>query len=191
MPAFTDDLHAARELKAGNMDALGYFYQLYHQQLYHFLLAYCRDEDLAAEMVQTAFMKVWDKKGQLDVAVSPKNWIYTMAKNLVTDALRKAKFRDRFHDNQLPVAEADYGTLNQLVYADYQRMVRNELERLPLRNREVFDLSRTHQLSNREIAETLNISVKAVEKHLTKTLGILRAVFKAKELLFLFLFLKF
>jgi len=61
--------------------------------------------------------------------------------------------------------------------------------KLPKRNQEVFDLSRGQQFSNKEIADQLNISLKAVEKHLTKTLRFLRGVLKDEQLLMLFILL--
>jgi len=60
---------------------------------------------------------------------------------------------------------------------------------LPARNREVFALSRNTHLSNIEISQQLNISVKSVEKHITKTLRYLRDFLKTQHILFLSCFL--
>lgn len=187
MELFTSDTQAAQELKGGNMAALGYFYQLYHRQLYQFLQAYCRDHDLAEEMVQCSFLKIWEKRHRIDVEKSMKNWIYTLAKNLLIDQLRQRRSQEKVWDNHPPAVEEDYSTLNQIIYADYQRVVSSGLLRLPARNQEVFDLSRAQQRSNKEIAEQLNISVKAVEKHLTKTLRFLKGFLKDQQLLVLFI----
>lgn len=189
MELFTSDTQAAQELKGGNMDALGYFYQLYHHQLYQFLHTYCRDHDLAEEMVQCSFVKAWEKRHQVDTAKSAKNWIYTIAKNLLIDSLRQTKYQEKVWNNRKAASEEDYSTLDQIVYADYQRVVSSVLLKLPARNQEVFDLSRSQQLSNKEIATLLNISVKSVEKHLTKTLRFLRGFLKDQQLLILFIIL--
>lgn len=190
MELFTDDRHAAQELKDGNVEALGYFYRLYEQQLHQFLYAYCRDHDLAEDMIQCAFLKIWDKRKHIDGARSTKNWIYTIAKNLTIDTLRQSRYQEKVWTLRPAGTEADDSTLDQIIYADYQRMVSSVLMKLPKRNQEVFELSRAQQFSNKEIADQLNISLKAVEKHLTKTLRFLRAVFKDQQLLIFFLLLK-
>lgn len=183
MELFTNDAHAAQELKDGNVEALGYFYRLYERQLYQFLYTYCRDQDLAEEMIQCTFIKVWEKKAHLDASKSAKNWIYTMAKNLLIDSLRQTKRQEKIWSLRQEIPEQDDSTLNQVIYADYQRMISSVLMKLPKRNQEVFELSRGQQFSNKEIADQLNISLKAVEKHLTKTLRFLRGVLKDQLLL--------
>lgn len=191
MQVFTDDAQAARELKDGNIEALGYFYHLYHRQLYQFLFVYSRDHDLAEEMVQNTFVKVWEKRQQINTSQSARNWIYTMARHLQIDALRKTKYQEREWNSRMFVSEEDHSTSDQLVYADYQRMVSAVLLKLPARNQQIFGLSRSSQLSNREIAAELNISVKAVEKQLSKTLQFLRTFLKAQQLLTFFILLNF
>lgn len=189
MELFVNDVHAAQELKDGNVEALGYFYRLYERQLYHFLYAYCRDQDLAEEMIQCTFIKVWEKRTHLDHSKSAKNWIYTMAKNLLIDSLRQTKRQEKVWSLYPAIPEQDDSTHNQIIYADYQRMISSVLMKLPKRNQEVFDLSRGQQFSNKEIADQLNISLKAVEKHLTKTLRFLRGVLKDEQLLMFFILL--
>lgn len=62
----------------------------------------------------------------------------------------------------------------ELLYDELQRQIADVLRRLPERSRQVFVMSRFEGLKNKEIAERLDISVKVVEKHVTKSLAMLR-----------------
>lgn len=186
---FKNDPEAALALKNGNMKALEYFYNTYQTALRLFLKAYCGDEALAEEMTQEAFIRLWEQKHRINEQLSVKNFLYTIAKNKATDQLRKSRNQTKILQLQYtPDAEERSSTLDRVILADYNRMLSAALSQLPARNREVFALSRTSNMSNGEISKTLNISVKAVEKHITKTLHFLRIVLKKHQILGLLVF---
>lgn len=183
MQLFINDSEAAKALKSGDMQALEYFYNCYQKPAAHFLKAYCRDETLAEEMVQDAFLQLWENREKINASQSVRNLLFTIAKNKVIDQLRKARRKEKFFQLQRSNQPESYHTLDQVILADYQSVLSCVLKQLPARNREVYTLSRTAQLSNTEISERLNISVKAVEKNMTKTLHFLRLFLKKQQIL--------
>lgn len=183
MQLFKNDAEAAQALKAGNMQALEYFYNCYQQPASQFLKTYCRDQVLAEEMVQDAFLQLWENRAKINAERSVKNFLFTIAKNKATDQLRKTQHREKIFQLQLNDQPQSYSTLDQVILADYQKVLSGVLLRLPVRNQEIFHLSRTTQLSNAEISAQLNISVKAVEKQITKTLHFLRIFLSKQQIL--------
>lgn len=188
---FENDFEAATALKDGNMRGLEYFYNSYQKILHIFLKAYCRDTALVEEITQEAFIQLWENRHKINITLSVKNLLFTIAKNKVIDQMRKASNQARIAKLQQAEKPGHYNTLDHIILADYNRVLSVALNQLPSRNREVFALSRTTHLSNAEISERLNISVKAVEKHITKTLHFLRAFLKEQQIMiFLFIFFK-
>jgi len=191
MHLFENDSEAAAALKNGEMRALEYFYNCYQKTLQLFLKTYCREEGMAEEMTQEAFIQLWENRMQLNPALSTKNLLFTIAKHKALDYIRKTQNQARIIKMRHTEDSGTFSTLDQVILADYNRLLANALQQLPARNREVFALSRTTQLSNMEISQQLNISVKAVEKHITKTLHFLKAFLKSQHILSLLLFLSF
>lgn len=191
MHFFKNDSEAATALRDGNMSALEYFYNSYQNMLHVFLKTYCRDEAMVEEMTQDAFIQLWENKQQVNPQLSVKNLLFTIAKNKALDNIRKTQNQARILKLRHSTAQGTYSTLDQVILADYHRLLAKALLQLPARNREIFALSRTTHLSNSEISQQLNISVKAVEKQISKTLHFLRDFLRTQHILLLLLsFLK-
>lgn len=188
MYLFKNDFEAAAALKDGNMQALEYFYNCYQKILLRFLKTYCRDEALSEEMAQEAFIQLWENRHKINTELNIKNLLFTIAKNKVLDQLRNSRNQARIIKLQQSERIQEYSTLDQVILADYNRLLSVALMQLPARNREIFSLSRITHLSNAEISQRLNISVKAVEKHITKTLHFLRGFLKDQHILMLLIF---
>lgn len=191
MQLFINDLEAAKALKAGDMQALEYFYNCYQKPAAQFLKVYCRDETLAEEMVQDAFLQLWENRERINASQSVKNLLFTIAKNKAIDQLRKIQHREKVFQLQLTDEPKSYSMLDQVILADYHHVLNSVLLQMPARNREIFHLSRNTQLSNAEISQQLNISVKAVEKQITKTLHFLRIFLRKQQIMVLLVLLNF
>jgi len=189
MHLFKNDPEAAAALKDGDMRALEYFYNCYQKTLQLFLRTYCREEGMAEEMTQEAFIQLWENKQKVNPEFSVKNLLFTIAKNKALDHIRKTQNQARIIKLRHTEDHGTFSTLDQVILADYNRLLSDALLQLPARNREVFALSRNTHLSNIEISQQLNISVKSVEKHITKTLRYLRDFLKTQHILFLSCFL--
>jgi len=189
MHLFKNDPEAAAALKDGDMRALEYFYNCYQKTLQLFLRTYCREEGMAEEMTQEAFIQLWENKQKINPEFSVKNLLFTIAKNKALDHIRKTQNQARIIKLRHTEDHGTFSTLDQVILADYNRLLSDALLQLPARNREVFALSRNTHLSNIEISQQLNISVKSVEKHITKTLRYLRDFLKTQHILLLSCFL--
>ena len=134
-----------------------------------------RDSDLSEDLVQDAFVKFWEKKPVLLNAGSAHAYVSKIALNNALMHLREKKRQKRVladFAESTPVANNPIEEESSL--QESEKKIFAVLQRLPPSCREVFILSRYEQMSYKEIASGLDISVKTVENQILKALKILR-----------------
>jgi len=174
------------DLKKGNKKAFTQIFQIYNSRLSHFAKAYVIDPDIAMNMVQDAFLKLWENSKNLKDYTSISAYLYTLTRNNCLNYLKHQKVEAKYHQkitkNSLEL-ELNYGALKRLEYDLYdfeevQRIIDKTIELLSPQCKQVFLLSRFENQSNAEIAEKLGITVKAVEANITRALKIFRLELK-------------
>jgi RNA polymerase sigma-70 factor (family 1) len=145
----------------------------YYESIRLYIYYKIAEKEAADDMAQDVFMVVWEKKSTLRLE-NIKSLLYKIASGLVVDYYRKcdvkADFKKwaSFNDNE-ETASAD----QQVEYKDMMQQYTNALNQMNDGQREVFMMNREEQLTYREIAERLQLSVKAVEKRMSGALKIL------------------
>jgi len=150
-------------------------YNNFYPKLYYFVLEFVPLKDVAENIVQDTFVILWNKRNQLKDDSNLTSYLFTVAKNNALKKLREKKYSQKLFSNALDVGELDLNvetlsTVDTSVYAfmDIEQIIHETLVSLPPQCRKVFELSRFQEMKNREIAEELDISIKTVEKHISK-----------------------
>ncbi len=148
----------------------------HRQALVRFLRRRVGNEEDAAEIAQEAYLRLLRYAGQVD-APALKALLYRIAINLV--AMRARELKTRLQQSEVPVEEAEIASgeatqLQQLVDQERLSQLMAAIRSLPEKCRQVFILSRFHDMSYPQIAAHCGISVKMVEKHITKALAVCR-----------------
>jgi RNA polymerase sigma-70 factor (family 1) len=146
----------------------------YHHRLCVYAFTLSNDHDLSEDIVQNVFMSVWKNKHKLKDDFTIKSYLYKSVYNEFIDQYRKQKSvlaLEKKHIDALStiVEQEDESSLEQLI-----NHVKKEIENLPPKCKQTFLLSKQDGLTNIEIAEYLNVSIKSVEAHITKAFSILR-----------------
>lgn len=131
--------------------------------------------DLAREHVQELFTRVWIKRHLLAPEKQIKAYLYTALNNIIINY-------NKLHVNKSKSLDSvclDY-MLKNLRDEDIRIDVKYALKKLPDKVREVFLMSRIDKFSYAEIAEICNISIKTVEKRMSKAIYLLRKLFNSK-----------
>jgi len=153
-----------------------------------------KNSDIAKDVVQQVFIKLWHKKQEISIQTSIEAYLYRMVINTALNQIEKDKKYTRLDDHPAELMNHETKNLEDNTNEEREKKVRDAIDELPRQCQTVFYLSRFGDLSNKEIAIKLGISVKAVEKHITialKSLRIkLKPLFKSEFVLFLLL-LKF
>lgn len=161
------------ELKNGNDRAFEYIYTLYYKSLTRLSYSIIKDLDKAESLVQDVLIKLWEKRRDLDNVLNIQAYLMMMVRNISIDYLRKEKASQKAHRKNIP-NELVNTTEDQISRNEFEEKLLQSISKLPERCRTAFELSRFENRSNKEIAETMNISVKGVEALIGRSLALLR-----------------
>ncbi len=175
-----------RLIKDGDEKAFGIVFRSYYSGLVRFAVEYVADREVARNLVQNVYMKLWENKSGLIDDENLKGYLYTLTRNEAISYLRHLKVSQKFAEkiqteyenlmlNLDAISNLDFNTFDMV---KLENAIAQTLEELPERCREVFILSRYEQLKNQEIADKLQISVKAVEANITRALRFFREQLK-------------
>jgi len=171
------DAELVRRIRAGDERALEVVFRSHYAGMASFVQRFVRSPDLAEELVQDVFLKLWTKREQLAEIETLRTYLFRAARNTALNYLRRVKLERRWAEEQGTDADppaafaADDDTVEQEVAA----AVKQAIDRLPPRCREIFLMSRDGGLTYAEIARSLDISVKTVETQMGRALKSLRA----------------
>ena len=161
-------------LKDGNLWAFNELFDRYGKRLHRFAVAYLKSTENAEEIVQEVFLKIWNNREEISPDKSFESYLFTIAKNGILNTIRKSKSEQAY----LNFAKLNPGKNvlldEELDFNELERAYKNAVDQLSPRRKEIFLLSRVHSLSNAEIAEKMNISVKTVENQMTSALAEVR-----------------
>lgn len=159
----------------GDEAAFCELYALYKRRLIYFALQFVRSSDFAEDVFQDAFASVWENRRFINPQQPFAPYIYTIIKNRILNLL--AGMEKETQLKKILLANAvNYtnDTETNLLEKDYNVLFEKALATLTEQQRRVFELSRVAQLSHKEIAEQLHISVYTVQQHISASLKSIR-----------------
>lgn len=180
------------QLKNNEVGAFDVVFHKYSEKLFRFSFSLLKNKEDAEGIVQEAFLKIWEKREDIDTTKSFKSFLFTISYNLIVDKLR-LRLKDQEYRSFLVhyFESKSFELKSNMDYDLILGQVRDAVEELPAKRKQIYTLSRELGLSHKEIATRLGISVKTVEnqitlalKHIKKKLG--KEVFPF--VLFIFLF---
>jgi RNA polymerase sigma-70 factor (ECF subfamily) len=132
--------------------------------------------DVAEELVQDVFFKLWSKREQLAEIDALKTYLYRAARNTALNHLRRQKLELAYEEREAAKGEPSTteATDDSATAGELTEAVREAIDRLPTRCREIFLMSRDGGLTYAEIAAELGISIKTVETQMGRALKSLR-----------------
>ena len=170
----TEDI--IRRLKKDDKSAVDELFGYYYPRLYHFSKSILKIETDIDDILQEVFVKIWLNRQKISNAETFSSYIFTITKNEVLNLIR-SNLKDHTFKDELylrSVAE-EYQTQNQLEFDEIKTGIDHLVAALPEKRKQIFILSRTEGLSNKEIAQQLNISEKTVEDHITHAIKYIKS----------------
>ncbi|MDM1384378.1 RNA polymerase sigma-70 factor [Myroides marinus] len=173
MKSNTTDKELVDKIILNNEKAFTMLMDRYHQALCVYAYKLIASEE-AQDLVQNVFIKIWVKRMKLNSEQNIKNLLYKSVFNEFVDTYRKNKKLESIDQKYIDILNnyVDHHSNDDLEYAI--RIMQQEIDKLPEKSREIFILSKRQGLTNQEIADYLNISIKTVESHISKAYGILK-----------------
>ncbi len=186
--------HIAAQIKDGDEKAFAQLYQKHNRPLYWLAFRYLKSQAMAEDAVQEIFFRFWINRAKLDISSNIKSLIYTSLKNHTLNTLRN---EGRAIANNYKILN-DSEQFQEDEYLEFDSDSRSEkvkdiINNLSPRKKEIFELKMDGTLSNEEIATKLNISintVKATYAQIVKELKTVVTADKSTLLVIALLFLK-
>lgn len=149
-------------------------YDQYFESLRGFLYYKTGDVDLAEDLVQEVFIKVWEKRKGIKKETL-KSLLYTMASNLMINHYKHKQVVMNHQGHEMALNKQEYSSPQfVLEEKEFEKRLNSVIASLPEGCREVFLMNRIDKLKYDEIAERLDLSVKAIEKRMSKAISIVR-----------------
>ncbi len=147
------------------------------------------DSEMAEETVQEIFVKIWEKREQLNIETSVKHYLFRSVRNHCLNLLQHEKIKKQYASKILEANHAEIDPEQYFIEVDLLKRIERSIDSLPPKRKEIFRLSREQGMKYKEIADTLNISIKTVEAQMGLALKHLRDELKDFNNHFLTLFL--
>lgn len=173
----TDDRLLFEKIRSGDTKAFEYTFRTYAPRLEAFARKYTTDTDEAEDIVQNAFLKLWERRELLE-NISLTSFLFMLIKNSCLNYLKHNQvagtIEQRIPDinkiEQLYAIDFVSDPSSQLQQKELTESIDQIMNELPPKCKEAFVLSRLNGLKNREIASKMDITEKVVEKHITRAL---------------------
>ncbi len=170
-----NDIEFLNKLKKGNLQAYNHLVDTYHHQLCVYAGSLSRDMYVAEDIVQNVFLKLWEQRYKLNPKFSVKGFLYRAVYNEFINQYRKKVALtsvEEYYSSRLDTIIEDED--NKTEVTNLIALVKQEIQYLPPKCKEMFLLSKQEGLTNVEIAQYLKISIKAVERQMTRAFSIIR-----------------
>lgn len=175
-------------LKSGNEEAFRIIMEKWYSRLFNFANGYLNNEENSKEILQDVFLRLWDHRQKLADNTTLNAYLFTLTRNRCVDLIRRERLMLQFRTDKqkeyLQLSE-NFDALSDPILDDiFARELQVEINRavkgLSEQCQKVFIMSRSTGLRNKEISETLELSEKTVESHLTKALKIIKMELERK-----------
>lgn len=170
-----DERALVLRLIGGDEDAFCELYAAYKNRLIYFAMRFLKSREYAEDIFQDAFAVVWQGRRFINPDASFSAYLYTIVRNRILNQLRDLSNQDKLREQILSQA-VNYTneTKDEIIANDLRQFISRALQQLTPRQREIFQMSRERQMSHREIAEVLGISVNTVQESISISLRTLR-----------------
>jgi RNA polymerase sigma-70 factor (ECF subfamily) len=164
----------------------GAVYTTFFRKSFLYVKSYVHDETVAEDIVSESLIKLWEiLKKEREVKIAPL--LFTILKNRALDYLKREKSKMSAIENigslshremEIRLTTLKISDPEDVFSAEVAQIVQQTLSGLPRKTRLIFEMSRFEGKANKEIAELIGISVKAVEYHISQSLSVLRVSLK-------------
>ncbi|MBN8878478.1 MAG: RNA polymerase sigma-70 factor [Sphingobacteriales bacterium] len=170
-----NEAHLLQRLAAGEQDAFRQVFEQYWDQVYAVGLKISKSPELAKDLAQETFMKLWHQRAQLNAVTNFRAYLNVLSRNLAIDHLRKKVFTADNEDYLLNYFHEGAAMLTgDAEYKELEQILSEAVNQLPPQMQQVFRLSRFEGLSHAEIAARMNITLVTSKSYMVRALAAIR-----------------
>jgi RNA polymerase sigma-70 factor, ECF subfamily len=159
-----DDHTLATAIRNGDNEAFRSFFDRHYPALYRFMASRGMDHDDVQDLIQKAFLTIWEKRDGIDSTKSLRAFLFRIAYNSM---LNHIAYHSKFEDAEFPEFNRDIaGPGNETDHSELLRHINRIVAEMPEKRQMVFQLCFMKQFTYREAAGILEVTVKTVENHM-------------------------
>lgn len=182
------------QIQKGNLKAFETLYFDMQPRLFAFSRKFIDDIEICRDIVQEIFHELWENRQTTFIKTSVKAYLFRVLHNKCLNYIRDRKVEEKYvsfvdfklKETELLFYNQDWEGYKSIFFQEVLQIFKKSMEELPEGCREVMLLSRVEGLSNKEIAEKLDISLRTVENQIYRALKILKVNLKDYLPLFLY-----
>lgn len=156
------------ELAENDKAALGQLYNYYYPRLFNFSRSFLKLHEGIDDILQEVFIKIWRNRKNIYTPNTFNSYVFIITRNLLLNELRSRINNKKVKELIAQQTIAIEFSFEQSEYSDLKEKFEEAINQLPVRQKEVFLLSRIEGLSHKEIAKKLAITSKTVEYHIAR-----------------------
>lgn len=172
-----DERYIIAGLKNKDKTVFDFVFTYYYAGLCTYARRWVNDPDVAEDLVQDFFVRLWTNSSKIEISTSLKSYFFTSVKNRAINHLKHFKVREKFGVQAMNRPTEEYSNW-EFTEPELTELIEKGMQKLPPRCREIFILSRFEGKDNEKIAEMLGISKRTVELQISNALKILRSELK-------------
>lgn len=162
-------------MKQGDKDAFSFLFRKYYPSLCSFATSIIHNVTESEEIVQEMFFLFWERREKIEISFSVKAYLFKSVHNSCLNYIKHKKVRNIYTETILREHTEKDIHFNQFDDADSLKvLIQIAVERLPEKRRQIFKMVKHEQMRYKEVAESLNLSVKTVENQMGKAMAFLR-----------------
>ncbi|RKR80061.1 RNA polymerase sigma-70 factor (ECF subfamily) [Mucilaginibacter gracilis] len=161
--------------KSGDHAAYKEIYNRYYAALYIHAFKRLQEREECRDIIQELFTNLWLKRAETELSGQLSGYLYTSVRNRIFDLLARKKLKSSYLNSIQEFAATNHITADHRIRQNQlTAIIEQEIQALPTRTREIFELSRKGHFTHREIAEQLDISEQTVKTTVNNALKVLR-----------------
>ena len=172
-------------ITAIDVKAFEEIYQKYASRMLTYALQILKEKEVCEDIIQNIFIDFWSKR-ETNTVENLEGYLFRAVKFQIFKYFRDTKFSNE-DLTRLNLVEVSVSASKILEYQDLELAIKNSVDQLPSRCKEIFELSRFEHKTNQEIADLLGVSLQAVKNQISKALSAIRTDLKKEEHILLFL----
>ncbi|WEK18774.1 MAG: RNA polymerase sigma-70 factor [Candidatus Pedobacter colombiensis] len=164
------------KLRNGDELAFAQIYNQYRSKMYIYAYNLCKSDETAEEIVQEVFIRLWQKKEQINTDLNFSAYLKKITLNHVLNHLKKVAREKSLQDEVFHYIETIRNTTeDNLLEKELLKTYDEAIANLPPQKKIIYQMSRNEEMSHDQIAEKLNISKNTVKNHMVEATKFIRS----------------
>lgn len=172
------------KLREGDSRAFEKLYFTYSKNLYGNLLSMVKSTEIAEELLQDIFQRVWERRTSIDMTKSFKSYLFTIGKHLVYDFFHRQTKQRHIEAYLISMSSELYHHVDETVaHKETQAILQEAIHKLPPQRKLVYTLCKIEGKSYEEVGRLLGISTSTISDHIVKATKSLKTHYTAQHAL--------